>query len=106
MLNELESINRTWFLHLNGRAGASTGLRYAALGMGEGLIYLIPALLLSLWLWGNVMSRRLALQACAVTFLALGLAQAHWLLVAAPAPGRAGAGPHLAGPPGRFFVSQ
>lgn len=91
-MNELEALNRTWFLHLNGGAGASAGLRYAALGMGEGLIYLIPALLLSLWLWGDVTSRRLALQACAVTFLALGLAQLIGLWWPHPRPAALGLG--------------
>lgn len=71
----MEAFNRTLFLQINGGDGMPAWLIHLAIGLADGLIYLIPLLFLARWLWGNNASRSQALKACLVTLLALGANQ-------------------------------
>lgn len=74
-MNEIENLNRTLFLHINAGNETPTWLIQFAIIIADWLIYLIPLLLIALWLWGEHDNRRLAAKACLVTFLALGVNQ-------------------------------
>jgi undecaprenyl-diphosphatase len=74
-MTTLETWNQTLFLQLNANlATAAWKLSIAAL-MAEYLILLVPLALVALWCWGSAAQRELALKACAVTFVALGVNQ-------------------------------
>lgn len=96
-MSQLELLNRSWFLSLNAPEGTPSWLISLATALANDLIYLIPLLLLYLWLLGlrgNSLhdSRNLALKACAVTFLALGVNQVIILLWQHPRPFMIGLG--------------
>jgi len=96
-VSQLELINRSWFLSLNAPEGTPAWLISLATALANDLIYLIPLLLLHLWLLGLRGkslhdSRGLALKACAVTFLALGVNQIIILLWQHPRPFMVGLG--------------
>lgn len=52
-MSDLETFNRALFLHINGGDGTALWLVNSAIGIADYLIYLIPVLLLALWLWGT-----------------------------------------------------
>ncbi len=56
-MNELEALNRTMFLHINGSDDTPAWLIQVAIGMANYLIYLMPLLVLGLWLWGDHVRR-------------------------------------------------
>ena len=91
-MHPLEVLNRSVFLHIN--AGAATPLWAidGATAVADGLIYAIPLMLLWLWLRGDSAQRHVALKACAVTFLALGMNQVIGLLWQHPRPFMVGLG--------------
>lgn len=96
----LETLNQAVFLHLNANlTTASWNLNLAA-AMAEYLIYLIPIILISLWLWGTESQRALALKACIVTLVALGINQLLSIVWPHPRPFMMGLGhtfiPHAA----------
>lgn len=96
-MSQLELFNRSWFLSLNAPEGTPAWLISLATALANDLIYLIPLLLLYLWLLGLRGkglhdSRSLALKACAVTFLALGVNQIIILLWPHPRPFMIGLG--------------
>ena len=66
-MNEIETLNRTLFLSINGGDNTPTWLVQTAIVIADDLIYLIPLLLLGLWLWGDHTRRSLALKECMVT---------------------------------------
>ena len=74
-MNSVEALNRSLFLRLNAEIGTSQDLIDAAIVIANLLIYLIPVLLLALWIWGDVVKRSLAIKACLVTLLAMGATQ-------------------------------
>lgn len=74
-MNKIEAFNRTLFLHINGGDGTPTWLVQAATGIADYLIYLIPLLLLGLWLWGDHARRSLAIKACLVALLGVAANQ-------------------------------
>lgn len=82
----IETLNRTLFLKLNAGAGAPPWLIDAAIGVADYLIYLIPLVLLGMWLAGGRMRRDLALKAVLVTLLALGMNQLIGLVWQHPRP--------------------
>ncbi|GAC1383892.1 MAG: undecaprenyl-diphosphate phosphatase [Hymenobacter sp.] len=90
-MSELEQLNRTWFMQLNAGASPPAGLLHGASLVAEDLIYLVPVLLLSLWLWGPG-SRTLALRATLVIVAALGLNQLLGLAWPHPRPAALGLG--------------
>lgn len=91
-MNKIEVLNRTLFLHINGGDAPPSWLVDIAVGIAEGLIYLIPVLLVALWLWGGQERRRLAVKACLVTLLALGVNQVIGLVWWHPRPFMLGLG--------------
>ncbi|WP_432263089.1 phosphatase PAP2 family protein [Cupriavidus sp. TMH.W2] len=74
-MNEIEAFNRALFLQINGGDGTPTWLIHVAMDIADDLIYLIPLLLLGMWLWGDSTRRSQAIKACLVTLLALGANQ-------------------------------
>lgn len=91
-MNELEVINRALFLLINGNEGTSAWLVDIAIGMANDVIYLIPLLLILMWLWGDRAHRQLAVKACLVALLALGAGQVIGLAWPHPRPFAAGLG--------------
>ncbi|MGV8893720.1 MAG: undecaprenyl-diphosphatase [Burkholderiaceae bacterium] len=71
----LETLNQTLFLHLNADLSTAAWKINFAAAMAEYLIYAVPLILLSLWCWGDASRRALALKACAVALVALGINQ-------------------------------
>ena len=72
-MNEIETLNRTLFLSINGGDNTPTWLVQTAIVIADDLIYLSPLLLLGLWLWGDHTRRSLALKACMVTLVSLAV---------------------------------
>ena len=99
-MNPFETFNRTLFLQINGGDGSPAWLIQVATGIADDLIYLIPLLLLGMWLWGDSTRRSLAIKACLVTLLALGANQVIGLVWQHPRPFMIGLGhawiPHAA----------
>lgn len=99
-MNHIEAFNRTLFLQINGGDGTPARLIQVAIGIADDLIYLIPLLLLGMWLWGDSTRRSQAIKACLVTLLALGANQVIGLLWQHPRPFMIGLGhawiPHAA----------
>lgn len=74
-MNPIEAFNQTLFLQINGSEGTPAWLIQVAIGIADDLIYLIPILLLGMWLRSDSTRRSLAIKACLVTMLALGINQ-------------------------------
>lgn len=74
-MNPIESLNTQLFLVINGPAGSPLWLVECAKVAAEDLIYLIPLLLIGLWLQGGSDRRGLALRAFAVAMLGVGINQ-------------------------------
>ena len=79
-MEQIETWNRAFFLKINATHDTSIRLIDAAMFMANYFIYLVPILLLSLWLWGGDKKRNVALKACVVALLALGINQLIGLL--------------------------
>lgn len=99
-MDQVEAFNRAWFLKINAGPHASLWLIRVAIFMAEGWIYLVPALLVAMWLWGGEARRNLALKAFLVAMLGLGLNLAIAHLWPHPRPFMASFGrtliPHVA----------
>lgn len=91
-MNPIDAFNRTLFLRINGGDGTPARLIQVATGIADDLIYLIPLLLLVLWLWGDSPRRSQAIKACLVTLLALGANQVIGLVWQHPRPFMIGLG--------------
>jgi undecaprenyl-diphosphatase len=74
-MDTLEAFNQALFLAINGTPATLAWQIGIALLIADYLIYLIPLLLVGLWLWGNDAQRSLAIQACLVTMLGVGANQ-------------------------------
>jgi hypothetical protein len=57
-MTQIEAFNRALFLHINGGDGTPAWLIQAAIGIADNLIYLIPLLLVGLWLWRSCAPER------------------------------------------------
>lgn len=91
-MTKLETFNQMFFLRLNANLStADWKLNIAAL-MADYLIYVIPLMLVALWCWGNTAQRELALKACVVTFVALGINQLLGIVWPHPRPFMVGLG--------------
>lgn len=88
----IEALNRAIFLLLNAGPDTPSWRIGLATLCAERLIYLVPLLLLVLWLWGGEARRSLAVRACVVALLAVGLNQIVGLLWSHPRPSVAGLG--------------
>lgn len=85
-MDQIEEFNRSWFLSINGVESTPVWLVNLAIAIGDHLIYLIPLLLLWMWLWGNTARRNLAVKACFVAILGVGANQAIALVWQHPRP--------------------
>lgn len=92
MMNEIEAINRSLFLLINGSGSTPAWLVNIAIGTANDVIYLIPLQLVLMWLWGDRAYRQLAVKACMVTLLALGFGQLIGLAWPHPRPFAVGIG--------------
>lgn len=99
-MNEIEALNRSLFLHINGGNDTPAWLVQAALGIADYLIFLVPLLLVGFWLWGDHARRSLALKACLVALLGVAANQAIAMALPHPRPFMIGLGhawmPHVA----------
>jgi undecaprenyl-diphosphatase len=68
-MDRIEALNRALFLQINAPEGASSWIVHLAVALADDLVYLIPVLLLALWLWGDDARRRLAIEACLAALL-------------------------------------
>jgi undecaprenyl-diphosphatase len=91
-MNELEALNRTMFLHINGSDDTPAWLIQVAIGMANYLIYLIPLLVLGLWLWGDHVCRSMAIKACLVAMLGVAANQGIGMIWPYPRPFMIGLG--------------
>ncbi|MDE3038938.1 MAG: undecaprenyl-diphosphatase, partial [Pseudomonadota bacterium] len=70
-MNEIEAFNQALFLKINANAATPVWEINAAIFIAEYLIYLMPLILLYMWLWGDQARRNLAIKACLVAMIAL-----------------------------------
>jgi undecaprenyl-diphosphatase len=91
-MNSLEALNQTWFLSINARPATPLWQIDVAVAIANDLLYLIPALLALLWLFGNRHQRDAAVRACCVAFLALGINQLIGMIWMHPRPFMIGLG--------------
>ncbi|MCU6433858.1 phosphatase PAP2 family protein [Undibacterium sp. Jales W-56] len=96
----LEQLNQSVFLQINADLTTSNWQLNLAIFIAEYLILAIPLLLIILWCWGNTVQRNLALKACAVALIALGMNQLIIMYWPHPRPFMIGLGhsfiPHAA----------
>jgi undecaprenyl-diphosphatase len=99
-MNKIEAFNQSLFLWINAGVNTPSWALDTAIVVADDLIYLIPVLLLVLWLWGDGVRRNQAIKACLVTLLALGANQVIGLVWQHPRPFMIGLGhawiPHAA----------
>ncbi|WP_128598657.1 phosphatase PAP2 family protein [Paraburkholderia kirstenboschensis] len=74
-MTKLEALNHALFLMINGTASTPTWQIAVTLLIADYLIYLIPALLVGMWLSGDDEQRSLAIRACLVAMLGAGANQ-------------------------------
>lgn len=74
-MNPLEAFNQALFLHINADAATPVWAIRTAAFIADDLIYLIPLALVALWCWPDEDQRSLAIKACLVALLALGINQ-------------------------------
>ncbi|MCK9516413.1 MAG: undecaprenyl-diphosphatase [Ottowia sp.] len=91
-MSALARINHAWFLLLNGGAETSAAQVTAATVVANGLIYLIPLLMVAYWLQGGHARRSTAIKACLVAGVGLALNQAIGLGWPQPRPFAIGLG--------------
>ncbi|WP_233856996.1 phosphatase PAP2 family protein [Paraburkholderia sp. HD33-4] len=91
-MNKLEALNRALFLLINARPDSPQWQIDIALTIANDLIYLIPAVLALMWLFGDRRQREAAVRGCCVSFLALGFNQLIGLIWVHPRPFMIGLG--------------
>lgn len=91
-MNTLEALNRSLFLSINATPATPHWQIESALAIANDFIYLIPALLALLWLFGDHHQRSAAVRACCVALLALGINQLIGLVWMHPRPFMIGLG--------------
>jgi undecaprenyl-diphosphatase len=91
-MDYLEALNVATFLDINADLSTPHWKIAAAAFLADYLIYLIPLVIIGLWCWAKEGQRNLALKACLVALIALGLNQIIILLWPHPRPFMAGVG--------------
>lgn len=91
-MNYIETFNRTLFLQINAGESTTAWLIHVAVVIADDLIYLIPLLLVAMWLWGDTRLRHQAIKACMASLLALGANQLINLVWTHPRPFMIGLG--------------
>lgn len=74
-MNAVDIWNRETFLALNAGLSTAAWKLNVATVIADYLIFLIPAALIAMWCWGGRVQREIALRACLVALVALGLNQ-------------------------------
>jgi undecaprenyl-diphosphatase len=87
-----EQINQILFLRLNAAPDTNKAVLSVAAIVADDFIFVIPLVLLGLWLWGSLRERSTALEAVVVTFVALGVNQLLAMLWPHPRPFMMGLG--------------
>ena len=106
-MQAIETLNRTLFLALNASPATPEWLIAAGVLIANYAILLVPVLLLSLWLAGGDERRALAVRACLVGLLALGINQIIGIAWYHPRPFAIGVGhTFLAHAPDSSFPSD
>src|SRR6202040_3982028 len=85
-MNNFDAWDRSLFLKINAGPAAPEALLNTAVIIATDAIYVIPLMLVAMWLWGDEKKRELALSACAVAFVSLGLNQIIGLAWQHPRP--------------------
>jgi undecaprenyl-diphosphatase len=88
----IEAFNRILFLQINAGESTPAWLIRGAVVIADDLIYLVPLLLIGMWLWGDSRHRNQAIKACLVALLALGANQLIGLAYTHPRPFMIGLG--------------
>ena len=91
-MNPLEALNIAAFLRINADLQTPHWKINAAAFVADYLIYLIPLLVIALWCWGKGLQHNLAVKACLVALVALGMNQIIIALWPHPRPFMAGVG--------------
>ena len=92
MMDYIEALNRFLFLQINAGESTPAWLIRVAVVIADDFIYLVPLLLLGMWLWGDSWRRYQAIKACLVAMLALGANQLIGLEYTHPRPFMIGLG--------------
>ncbi|MCG5076735.1 phosphatase PAP2 family protein [Paraburkholderia tagetis] len=74
-METLEALNHSLFLAINGTPATPRWLIDTALFIANDLILLVPLALVLMWLSGDERQRAVAMRACVVTLVALGVGQ-------------------------------
>src|ERR1035437_6795681 len=85
-MEQIEALNRAFFLSVNAGPGTAAWLISGTIFIADNLIYLIPTLLLILWLLGDERKRNLALRSCLAAMLGVGANQIIGLFWQHPRP--------------------
>ena len=85
-MTTLDTWDRTLFLKISAGPAAPKALLNTAIFIATDAIYVIPLMLVAMWVWGDEKKRGLALFACVVAFVGLGLNQAIGLAWQHPRP--------------------
>jgi undecaprenyl-diphosphatase len=91
-MNNIEAWNQTLFLEINASLNTPVLALQTMAVIADDLIFIIPILLLSMWLSGEYIWRKIALKSFLVTFFALGLNQLIALIWQHPRPDAMGLG--------------
>ncbi len=99
-MDQIEMLNRALFIKINGSPDTAPWVIGVAKVVANDIIYAIPVLLVIYWLWGSYVKRSLALKACLVAMLGVGINQIIGLAWQHPRPFMIGLGhtwmPHVA----------
>jgi undecaprenyl-diphosphatase len=91
-MTSIEALNQTLFLDINASLNTPVWALQILAVIADDLIFIIPILLLCMWLSGRYVWRNLALKSFLVTFFALGLNQFIALIWQHPRPDAMGIG--------------
>jgi undecaprenyl-diphosphatase len=91
-MDTLEAFNQAFFLMINGTTATPAWQVATALLIADYLIWLIPLLLVGMWLSGDEGQRNLAIRACLVAMLGVGANQLIGLVWQHPRPFMIGLG--------------
>lgn len=85
-METLEALNRSLFLAINATPSTPPWLIDTACLIANYLIFLVPLVLVLMWLSGDARQRTIAIRACAITLLTLGVNQVIGLVWPHPRP--------------------
>lgn len=74
-MESIEALNRALFLKIGAAPNAAKWLIDGTIFIANDVIYVIPILLILMWLWGDKALRNLTLKVCLVAMLGVGMNQ-------------------------------